>query len=122
MPNNVTITIKEIRPSRRRSQAILAEIAVEITFAQHVITIDDTRILSGKRGPWIAMPSYAIQDGSKDYKYAPAVTLSPALQGEFEDTVLGAYKVWIKSSNSGTKNGTFTNMHNVNVSDDDIGF
>jgi hypothetical protein len=46
----------------------------------------------------------------------------PALPGEVEDAVLSAYKVWVKNSNSGTKNGTFTNMHNVNVSDDDIGF
>lgn len=112
--NNIQITIDAVRANRRKNPTILAEATVTVAFAGHTVTVDDVRILLGKKGPWCAMPSFAIPNG-KEYSYAPAVTLSASLASALEERVLKAFETWQQSQKT-------VNADGLEVSADDIGF
>jgi DNA-binding cell septation regulator SpoVG len=116
----MNITIKEVRANRRKNPNIAAEVTVVLAFGGHTVTIDDMRVLLGKKGPWVAMPSFAIQNGTKDYVYEPAVVLSAGLAGEVEDAVLKAFEKW--QQNQQAKAPAEVNVHGVAIADHEIPF
>ena len=90
------IRILEVRKPRHHSCA--AEVKLELALDGHSITLDDVRVLPGRRGDyWVALPAYSVSNGSRDYRYYPSVTLSGGLMGETEEAVLTAFEDWKKT-------------------------
>lgn len=92
----VTITVKQIRPSRKPHA--LADVAIELRVGGHSLVIDNVKVLPGRSGNWVAMPSYCISTSARDFKYFPTVVLSAGLAGDVSDVILKAYDEWMKEA------------------------
>jgi hypothetical protein len=82
------LSVKSIAPSH--GQNVLASATVELSDSDgnHII-IADIRILENKLGQrWVALPSFSVSRGGKDFQYLPTVELSPSLMRELSDRVL----------------------------------
>jgi DNA-binding cell septation regulator SpoVG len=118
------VNVKQIRQSRKEN--VVAEAVLEIADGAESITIDNARILRNKQGNlWLAMPSYSVPSG-KGYEYLPVLTLSRELRRQAEDATLAAYEQWSKSRGAPAKAkdepAVQTNIHGLDVTDDDVGF
>jgi hypothetical protein len=86
------IAVKSIGPSHR--QNVLASATVELSDADGChVTIADVRVLENKLGQrWVALPSFSVSRGGRDFQYLPTVELSPPLMRELSDRVLAAFE------------------------------
>ena len=64
--------------------------------------------------------------GRAGYEYLPVVVLSKELRRQAEDAALGAYEQWSKSRGAPAKDkgelANKTNIHGLDVTDNDVGF
>ena len=59
------------------------------------ITVSDIRVLENRQGQqWVALPSYAVSKGGKDYSYLPTIELTASLTRELTSRVLEAFEKW----------------------------
>lgn len=88
----LNVTVKSIRPSHR--QNVLAAATVELSDTEgNGITVADIRVLENKLGQrWVALPSFAVSKGGRDFQYLPTVELSQALMREVSERVLAAFE------------------------------
>jgi hypothetical protein len=87
------INVKSIGPSHR--QNVLAAATVELSDTDgSSVTVADVRVLENKLGQrWVALPSFAVSKGGRDFQYLPTVELSQALMREVSERVLAAFEV-----------------------------
>lgn len=84
--------MKSIGSSHR--QNVLASATVELSDSEgsHV-TIADVRVLENKLGQrWVALPSFSVSRGGRDFQYLPTVELSAPLMREVSERVLAAFE------------------------------
>jgi len=86
------IEVKLIGPSHR--QNVLAAATVELSDSDGcTVTVADVRVLENKLGQrWVALPSFAVSKGGRDFQYLPTVELSQALMREVSERVLLAFE------------------------------
>jgi hypothetical protein len=86
------VEVKSIGPSHR--QNVLAAATVELTDSDGCsVAIADVRVLENKLGQrWVALPSFAVSKGGRDFQYLPTVELSQALMREVSERVLAAFE------------------------------
>jgi hypothetical protein len=86
------INVKSIGPSHR--QNVLAAATVELADSDGCsVAIADVRVLENKLGQrWVALPSFAVSKGGRDFQYLPTVELSQALMREVSERVLAAFE------------------------------
>jgi hypothetical protein len=85
------VQVKSIKPSHR--QNVLAAATIELIDSEGAtVTVADVRIIENKLGQrWVALPSFCVSRGGRDFKYFPTVELSPSLMRELSDRVLAAF-------------------------------
>jgi DNA-binding cell septation regulator SpoVG len=87
------LEVKSIGAPHRSN--VLAQAAVTLSDADSSITISDIRILENRQGQqWVALPSYAVSKGGKDYSYLPTIELTASLTRELTARVLEAFEKW----------------------------
>lgn len=87
------IEVKLISASHRAN--VLAQAAVTLSDADSSVTISDIRVLENRQGQqWVALPSYAVSSGGKNFSYLPTIELSAPLTRELTARVLEAYESW----------------------------
>jgi hypothetical protein len=86
------VKVKSVGPSHR--QNVLAAATVELTDSDGCsITVADVRVLENKLGQrWVALPSFSVPRGGRDFQYLPTVELPPELMREVSELVLAALK------------------------------
>jgi hypothetical protein len=86
------VKVKSIGPSHR--QNVLAAATVELSDADGSnVIVADIRVLENKLGQrWVALPSFAVSKGGRDFQYLPTVELSQALMREVSERVLAAFE------------------------------
>ena len=86
------VKVKSVGPSHR--QNVLAAATVELTDSDGCsITVADVRVLENKLGQrWVALPSFSVPRGGRDFQYLPTVELSLELMRELSELVLAALK------------------------------
>jgi hypothetical protein len=95
---------------------------------EEIITVDNCRILKNKQGAlWLANAELLSPiAGRAGYEYLPVVVLSKELRRQAEDAALGAYEQWSKSRGAPAKDkgelANKTNIHGLDVTDNDVGF
>jgi hypothetical protein len=92
------VKVKSIGPSHR--QNVLAAATVELTDSDGCsVAIADIRILENKLGQrWVALPSFAVSKGGRDFQYLPTVELSQHLMREVSESVLAAFEAGQRSA------------------------
>jgi DNA-binding cell septation regulator SpoVG len=92
----VKINVKLIEHSRK--QHSLADAVVELSDAEgDSILVTDLRVLENKHGEiWVAMPSRAISDGGKSYRYVSLVESNVQLRRKITEIVLAEFENWRK--------------------------
>jgi hypothetical protein len=85
------VRVLSIGPSHR--QHVLATATVEMIDSEGAtITVADVRLLENKLGQrWVALPSFSVPRGGRDFQYLPTVQLSPTLMRELSERVLSAF-------------------------------
>ena len=86
------VAVKSIGASHR--QNVLAAATVELSDTDGCsVTVADMRVLENKLGQrWVALPSFAVSRGGRDFQYLPTVELSHALMREVSERVLAAFE------------------------------
>jgi hypothetical protein len=86
------VKVKSIGPSHR--QNVLAAATIELSDADGgTVVLADVRVLENKLGQrWVALPSFAVSKGGRDFQYQPTVELSPSLMREVSERVLVAFE------------------------------
>jgi DNA-binding cell septation regulator SpoVG len=87
------VEVKTIGSSHRAN--VLAQAAVTLSDSDSFVTVSDVRVLENRQGQqWVALPSYAVSTGGKNYSYLPTIELSAPLTRELTNRVLEAYERW----------------------------
>jgi DNA-binding cell septation regulator SpoVG len=87
------VEVKTIGLSHRSN--VLAQAAVTLSDSDSSITVSDIRVLENRQGQqWVALPSYAVSKGGKDYSYLPTIELTASLTRELTSRVLEAFEQW----------------------------
>jgi len=86
------VEVKSIGPSHR--QNVLASAIVELSDSDgYSVTVADVRVLENKLGQrWVALPSFSVPRGGRDFQYLPTVELSPQLMRDVSERVLTAFE------------------------------
>ena len=91
------VEVKTIGPSHRAN--VLAQAAVTLSDSDSSVTVSDVRVLENRQGQqWVALPSYAVSTGGKNYSYLPTIELTASLTRELTTRVLEAYEKWSAGS------------------------
>jgi len=87
------VVVKSVGLSHRSN--VLAQAVVELSDGDSSVTISDIRVLENRQGQqWVALPSYAVSSGGKNYSYLPTIELSAPLTRELSSRVLEAFESW----------------------------
>jgi DNA-binding cell septation regulator SpoVG len=87
------IEVQSVSGSHRSN--VLAQAVVTLSDSDSFITINDIRVLQNRQGQqWVALPSFAVSKGGKDFSYLPTIELTASLTRELTTRVLEAYEQW----------------------------
>jgi hypothetical protein len=81
----LNVKVKSIGPSHRQNEFVDSDGCS--------ITVADVRVLENKLGQrWVALPSFSVPKGGRDFQFLPTVELPAELMRELSELVLAALK------------------------------